>query len=79
MMGFSFGGAVALIVAGAIPGLAHLSAYCRNRTDFKFVDPCPPSLEAEAPAICKDADGANRVAVHQRIEAEIATFLQKNM
>jgi predicted dienelactone hydrolase len=33
MIGFSFGGAVALVVAGAIPNLAHLSAYCRNRTD----------------------------------------------
>jgi len=30
MMGFSFGGAVALVVAGAIPDFAHLSAYCRS-------------------------------------------------
>ena len=33
MMGFSYGGAVALIVAGATPSLAHLAAYCRDRTD----------------------------------------------
>jgi predicted dienelactone hydrolase len=33
MIGFSFGSAVALITAGAAPNLAHLSAYCRNRTD----------------------------------------------
>jgi predicted dienelactone hydrolase len=33
MMGFSYGGAVALIVAGAIPDLAHLAAYCRDHTD----------------------------------------------
>jgi predicted dienelactone hydrolase len=33
MMGFSYGGAVALIVAGAVPDLAHLAAYCRDRTD----------------------------------------------
>jgi predicted dienelactone hydrolase len=33
MMGFSFGGAVALAVSGAVPNLAHLSAYCRGRAD----------------------------------------------
>jgi predicted dienelactone hydrolase len=33
MMGFSWGGAVALIAAGAVPSLVHLAAYCRDRTD----------------------------------------------
>lgn len=33
MMGFSYGGAVTLIAAGAIPSLAHLAAYCRDRRD----------------------------------------------
>jgi acetyl esterase/lipase len=33
MMGFSYGGAVALIAAGAAPSLAHLAVYCRERTD----------------------------------------------
>jgi len=33
MMGFSFGGAVTLIVAGANIDLAHLSAYCREHAD----------------------------------------------
>jgi predicted dienelactone hydrolase len=33
MMGFSFGGAVTLIVAGANVDLAHLSAYCRDHAD----------------------------------------------
>lgn len=168
MIGFSFGGAVTLVVAGAIPNPAHLSAYCRNRTNDPracdgvpaespssdtfigksadvlplkavvliepfgalfdqdglksvdmpvllyraeqsdlaaegnilslaaalprpprqeitpggheiFVDPCPPLVEAQVPAACKDAAGLDRVAVHQRIEAEIATFLQQNL
>jgi predicted dienelactone hydrolase len=168
MMGFSFGGAVALIVAGAVPNLAHWAAYCRDRTDdpracdgaptdgsltnpvsekspdaltvkalvlmeplgalfdrdglksvdmptllyraagsdlnadgnvvalaaalprpplletvpgghFIFVDPCPPAVEAEAPGVCKDARGVDRVAVHRRIEAEIADFLRRNL
>jgi predicted dienelactone hydrolase len=33
VMGFSFGGAVVLIVAGAMPDLPHLSAYCRDHPD----------------------------------------------
>jgi predicted dienelactone hydrolase len=33
MAGFSFGGAVTLIVAGAMIDLAHLSAYCRDHAD----------------------------------------------
>ena len=33
MMGFSFGGAVTLIVAGANIDLANLSAYCHDHTD----------------------------------------------
>jgi predicted dienelactone hydrolase len=33
MMGFSFGGAVTLIVAGASIDLAHLSAYCHDHAD----------------------------------------------
>lgn len=33
MAGFSFGGAVTLIAAGAIVDLAHLSAYCHNHPD----------------------------------------------
>ncbi len=33
MAGFSFGGAVTLIVAGAMIDLAHLSAYCHDHAD----------------------------------------------
>jgi predicted dienelactone hydrolase len=33
VMGYSFGGAVALIAAGATPDFAHLVSYCRGRTD----------------------------------------------
>jgi predicted dienelactone hydrolase len=168
MMGFSYGGAVALIVAGATPSLAHLAAYCRDRIDdpkacdgvpndgswanalgkrspdtlavktlvlmepwgalfdrdgltsvdmptllyraadsdlkadgniialaaalphpprqetvpgghFIFVDPCPVVVEAVVPAVCRDAAGVDRAALHQRIEAEIAAFLRQNL
>jgi len=168
MMGFSYGGAVALIAAGAAPSLAHLAAYCRDRTDdpkacdgvptdgslanvvgkrspdalavkalvlmepwgalfdrngltsvdmptllyraegsdlkaegnilalatalphpprqetvpgghFIFFGPCPPAVEAEAPAACRDAPDVDRAAVHRRIEAEIGDFLRRNL
>ena len=168
MMGFSYGGAVTLIVAGAVPDLAHLAVYCRDRTDdpkacdgvptdgslanvvgkrspdalamkalvlmepwgalfdrngltsvtmptllyraegsdlkaegnilalaaalphpprqetvpgghFIFVDSCPPALQAEAPAVCKDAPAVDRAAVHRRIEVEIGDFLRRSL
>jgi len=168
MIGFSFGGAVALEVAGATPNYAHWSAYCRGRTDdpracegaptgevssdllsapsadvlplkalvlmepfgslfdsealksvqmpvllyraensdlaaernifalaralprpprqetvagahFIFADPCPSALDAEAPAICRDAPGVDRKTIHQRIETEVGIFLRDNL
>jgi len=168
MMGFSYGGAVTLIAAGAVPDLAHLAAYCRGRTDdpkacdgvptdgslanfvgkrstdalamkalvlmepwgslfdrsgltsvgmptllyraegsdlkaegnvhalaaalphpprqemvpgghFIFFGPCPPTLQADAPEVCKDAPAVDRAAVHRRIEAEIGDFLRRNL
>ncbi|MHC4041737.1 alpha/beta hydrolase family protein [Bradyrhizobium sp. 23AC] len=168
MMGFSYGGAVTLIIAGAAPSLAHLATYCRDRTDdpmacdgiptdgslanavgrrssdalavkalvllepwgslfdrdglaslemptllyraessalkadgnilalaagfphpprqetvpgghFIFFGPCPPALEAEAPAVCKDAPGIDRAAVHRRIKIEIGDFLRRKL
>jgi predicted dienelactone hydrolase len=33
IVGYSFGGAVTLLAAGATPDLAHLVSYCRGRTD----------------------------------------------
>jgi predicted dienelactone hydrolase len=168
MMGFSFGGAVALISAGAMTNLAHLSAYCHDHPDdpracdgiptdgswanvpsrksedarplkalvlmepygapfernglasldlpiliyfalqtdlrvegnalalaralprqpqqvavpgghFVFVDPCPPILEAQAPQVCNDPPGVDRVAIHERLRREISDFLRANM
>lgn len=168
MTGFSYGGAVTLIIAGAAPSLAHLAVYCRNRTDdpmacdgiptdgslanavgrrspdalavkalvllepwgslfdrtglmsldmptllyraessalqadgnilalaealphpprlqtvpgghFIFFGPCPPALEADAPAVCKDAPGIDRAAIHRRIKVDIGDFLRRNL
>lgn len=42
---------------------------------FVFIDPCPDALMLEAPSICKDADGVDRISVHRQLEAETAKFL----
>lgn len=48
MIGFSFGGAVTLVVAGAVPSLAHLAAYCRDRTDDpRACDGVPTDMSAD--------------------------------
>ena len=60
MMGFSYGGAVALIVAGATPSLAHLAAYCRDRTDDPMA--CDePGRSLSQPAVPTDGSLANAI------------------
>lgn len=168
VIGFSFGGAVALIAAGARPDLPRWSVYCRDRTDdpkachgvpphlppmsidgsmlqnslrvkalvlldplgavfgdagltsvtmptllfrpaqsdlraegniinvaqglpasprlitipgghFIFASPCSSALANEAPAVCQDAPGVDRVAIHRQIETEIVSFLRDSL
>ena len=58
MIGFSFGGAVALINAGAAVDLAHLAAYCRaNARDRRACDGVPTdgALAAVPPRASTDA------------------------
>ena len=61
MIGFSLGGAVALITAGAVPNLALLSAYCREYADDRRacagVPTNPPADGAPGP------NGAGALAV----------------
>jgi predicted dienelactone hydrolase len=44
-----------------------------------FIDPCPPVLAAEIPAVCQDAPGIDRGAVHRDIETRIAAFLDRTL
>ena len=46
---------------------------------FVFIDPCPPATTARVPALCQDAPGINRVAIHRRIESEISAFLRRSL
>src|SRR5208282_4920497 len=42
-----------------------------------FVAPCPEPLRAGIPAICIDAPGIDRVAVHRQVNAEMADFFRR--
>jgi predicted dienelactone hydrolase len=56
MIGFSYGGAVTLIAAGAVPSLAHLAAYCTNRTDDPRACGGAPTNGASVPVYGRSAD-----------------------
>jgi predicted dienelactone hydrolase len=56
MIGFSYGGAVTLISGGAVPSLAHLAAYCTNRTDDPRACGGAPTEGARVPVYSRSAD-----------------------
>src|SRR5689334_18156634 len=56
MIGFSYGGAVSLIAAGAVPSLAHLAAYCTNRADDPRGCGGAPANGAPVPNFARSAD-----------------------
>ena len=42
---------------------------------FVFVEPCSPALSARHPAICMDAAGVNRTALHPALRDQVTDFL----
>ncbi|SMF20767.1 Predicted dienelactone hydrolase [Tistlia consotensis] len=48
-----------------LPGAGH----------FVFLAPCSARLAASLPALCRDAPGVDRAALHRQMNAEIARFL----
>jgi predicted dienelactone hydrolase len=46
---------------------------------FVFLDPCPPALAERLPAICRDAPGVDRAAIHRQIEDQISDFLRRTL
>ncbi|MFC7452563.1 alpha/beta hydrolase family protein [Insolitispirillum peregrinum] len=63
----------ALMLAHALPTAPQLAVVSGRH--FVFVDPCPDTVAAEVPLVCRDQPGVDRVAIHRRLEREIATFL----
>ena len=50
-----------------------------NAGHFAFLGPCPPALATEAPQICHDAGGFDRVAFHRQFNADVLTFLRAHL
>ena len=54
----------------------HLAA---NAGHFAFLAPCSPALAETAPDICRDAPGFDRVAFHQKFNAQVLAFFQRHI
>ncbi len=50
-----------------------------NAGHFTFLSPCSPDMSRTMPDLCTDRKGIDRVAIHQRIITEIATFFKKSL
>ena len=46
---------------------------------YVFLSPCSPQLTKEAPDICVDPPGVDRVAVHRQINADALAFFRKTL
>lgn len=46
---------------------------------YVFLTPCTRELLAEAPALCVDAPGVERAAIHRRIAEELVTFFNATL
>ena len=46
---------------------------------FVFLAPCSAALAALAPPICTDPPGVDRIAVHQRLNAEMIAFFRRTL
>ncbi|WP_197723521.1 alpha/beta hydrolase family protein [Pragia fontium] len=50
-----------------------------NAGHFTFLAPCSPQMAREISALCLDNPDVNRLAIHQQINMEIASFLTKTL
>ncbi|NKC22558.1 hypothetical protein HED50_11560 [Ochrobactrum oryzae] len=50
-----------------------------NAGHFTFLAPCLPQLVRSAPELCIDNAKINRSALHQKINAEIASFFNRTL
>lgn len=46
---------------------------------FVFVEPCPEPLSVELPAVCADAKGVDREALHRDLKTEITAFFREQL
>lgn len=46
---------------------------------YVFLSPCSPQLKKEAPELCIDPAGVDRVAVHRQVDADALAFFRKTL
>ncbi|MGH8125829.1 MAG: alpha/beta hydrolase family protein [Bryobacteraceae bacterium] len=46
---------------------------------YVFLSPCSPELTKDAPILCKDPPGVDRVVVHRQINADALAFFRKTL
>jgi predicted dienelactone hydrolase len=63
-------------IAAALPGSVE-PIVIDGAGHFVFMAPCPPAIAADLPALCRDSDGVDRAAVHERVNAEILAFFRR--
>ncbi|WP_028224115.1 alpha/beta hydrolase family protein [Paraburkholderia ferrariae] len=51
----------------------------RNAAHFAFLAPCSDALKKDAPDICVDANGFDRVAFHQQLDSAVRAFFEANL
>ena len=49
----------------------------RNAGHFAYLSPCPPALRRDAPEICADPPGFDRVAWHQAMNTSVIDFFRR--
>jgi predicted dienelactone hydrolase len=47
-----------------------------NAGHLAFLIPCPPTLAKARPEVCTDAPGFDRVAFHERFNADVLAFFR---
>jgi predicted dienelactone hydrolase len=52
--------------------------FVENAKHFSFLATCTPKETREAPAICTDAPGFDRVDFHRRLHADVVAFFRKH-
>ncbi len=46
---------------------------------YTFMAPCPPAMAKRIPAICNDATGVDRAAIHRQLNRDIVSFFDQQL
>jgi predicted dienelactone hydrolase len=63
-------------VVGKNLSVPHEYRVVPNSHHFAFLTPCSPELTQKRPELCTDAPGFDRVALHEKFNAEVLAFFR---